>query len=221
VIRAEDLHKTFPKSKTPVINGVSLVIEKGEFVSMVGRSGSGKSTLLYLLSTLDRGFTGEVFYDERSVKEMDVEEIHRVRNKQIGFVFQFHYLLSELTAIENILLPTRKSFAPLEKLEFAQRLLKEVGLEGKENSLPGDLSGGEQQRVAVARALIMQPDYLFADEPTGNLDSVSGEKVMQLFRRFNREFGTTIVYVTHDQQFAALASRQIQLAEGRIAVQNT
>jgi ABC-type lipoprotein export system ATPase subunit len=218
MIRAEGLHKTFPKSKTPVIDGVSLVIEKGDFVSMVGRSGSGKSTLLYLLSTLDRGFTGDIFYDDRSVKAMDVEEIHRVRNRQIGFVFQFHYLLSELTAIENILLPTRKAFGPLEKLDFGRRLLKEVGLEGKEDSFPGDLSGGEQQRVAVARALVMQPDYVFADEPTGNLDSVSGEKVMQLFRNFNREFGTTIVYVTHDQQFASLASRQIRLAEGRIEI---
>jgi ABC-type lipoprotein export system ATPase subunit len=218
MIRAEGLHKIFPKSKTPVIDGVSLVIENGDFVSMVGRSGSGKSTLLYLLSTLDRGFEGDVFYDAQSVKTMDVEEVHRVRNQRIGFVFQFHYLLSELTAIENILLPTRKTMGPLEKLDFARRLLKEVGLEGKEDSLPGDLSGGEQQRVAVARALIMKPDYLFADEPTGNLDSASGEKVMQLFMAFNKEFGTTVIYVTHDQQFAALARRQIKLVEGRIEV---
>lgn len=218
MIRAEGLHKVFPKSKTPVINGVSLVIENGDFVSMVGRSGSGKSTLLYLLSTLDRGFEGDVFYDAQSVKAMDVEEVHRVPNQRIGFVFQFHYLLSELTAIENILLPTRKTIGPLEKLDFARRLLKEVGLEGKEDSLPGDLSGGEQQRVAVARALIMKPDCLFAGEPTGNLDSASGEKVMQLFMRFNKEFGTTVIYVTHDQQFAALARRQIKLVEGRIEV---
>jgi putative ABC transport system ATP-binding protein/lipoprotein-releasing system ATP-binding protein len=119
---------------------------------------------------------------------------------------------------KSTLLYLLSTLDPLEKLDFGRRLLKEVGLEGKEDRFPGDLSGGEQQRVAVARALIMQPDYVFADEPTGNLDSVSGERVMQLFRNFNREFGTTIVYVTHDQQFASLASRQIRLAEGRIEI---
>ena len=217
MIRAEGLRKVYPKSKPAVLDGVSLTIEKGDVISMVGRSGSGKSTLLYLLSTLDRGFDGEVYYDDQSVKSMDVPTVHQLRNQQIGFVFQFHYLLSELTAIENVLLPTRKTLGPNDRLDFGRQLLKEVGLEGKEQSLPGDLSGGEQQRVAVARALIMQPSYLFADEPTGNLDSANGEKVMQLFMKFNREFGTTIVYVTHDQQFAALAKRQIRLVDGRVA----
>jgi ABC-type lipoprotein export system ATPase subunit len=217
MIKAEGLRKVFPKTQVPVLNGVNLVIEKGDVVSMVGRSGSGKSTLLYLLSTLDRGFEGSVYFDERSVKEMNVEEVHRIRNQKIGFVFQFHYLLSELTALENILLPARKSGTSEAKLDFARRLLKEVGLEGKEDRLPGDLSGGEQQRVAVARALIMQPEYLFADEPTGNLDAASGDAVMQLFMNFNREFGTTIVYVTHDQQFAALARRQIRLVDGLVS----
>lgn len=217
MIRAEKLFKIFPKSKTPVINDIDLVIERGEFISMVGRSGSGKSTLLYLLSTLDRDFSGNVFYEEQSVKQMNVEEIHSLRNKKVGFVFQFHYLLNELTALENILLPTRKTQSTALKTEFALQLLKEVGLEGKEHSLPGNLSGGEQQRVAVARALIMKPSYLFADEPTGNLDSINGEKVMQLFIKFNREFGTTIIYVTHDQQFASMAKRQIQLVSGRIS----
>jgi putative ABC transport system ATP-binding protein/lipoprotein-releasing system ATP-binding protein len=176
--------------------------------------------LLYLLSTLDRDFSGDVYYDGQSVKSMNVEEVHLLRNQQIGFVFQFHYLLSELTALENILVPTRKIYKATEKIDFARQLLKEVGLEGKEASLPSDLSGGEQQRVAVARALIMKPTYLFADEPTGNLDTVNGEKVMQLFMKFNREFGTTIVYVTHDRQFAALAPRQIQIVAGRIDSQS-
>jgi len=216
VLVARHLVKTFPKASSAVINDVSLEIKAGEFISMIGRSGSGKSTLLYLLSTLDRSFQGEVLYDGRNIQEMDVEEVHRLRNEKIGFVFQFHYLLSELSALENVLLPTRKA-SPGDYLTLARALLKEVGLEGKESRRPAGLSGGEQQRVAVARALIMRPTFLFADEPTGNLDSANGEIVMGLFKKFNKEFGTTIVYVTHDQEFAARASRSIHLIDGKIA----
>ena len=216
MISATKLIKTFPGTTKPVIQNIDLEIKNGEFISMVGRSGSGKSTLLYLLSTLDRQFDGDVLYDGRSIKAMGSEEVHQLRNKEIGFVFQFHYLLSELTALENVLLPTKKGGSTNEHAELATYLLKEVGLEEKMNSLPATLSGGEQQRVAIARSLIMKPHYIFADEPTGNLDSHNGDLVMQLFLKFNKEFGTTIIYVTHDKEFADLARRKIHLLDGKL-----
>jgi ABC-type lipoprotein export system ATPase subunit len=214
MIETRNLIKTFPQAKTAVLKGINLKIEDGEFVSLVGRSGSGKSTLLYILSTLDTGTSGNVFYNKTDVSSIPREEIEKLRNKNIGFVFQFHYLLQELTAIENVLLPARKANLLEEKRPFALKLLKEVGLEGLENRYPSELSGGEQQRVAIARALIMEPTYLFADEPTGNLDSVNGLMIINLFKKINKEKGTTIIYVTHDQEFAAMANRKITLVDG-------
>ncbi|QDK43643.1 ATP-binding protein [Bacteriovorax stolpii] len=183
---------------------------------MMGRSGSGKSTLLYILSTLDRSFDGSVLYDGIDIKKMNAEKIHATRNKDIGFVFQFHYLLNELTAIENILLPARKANQLDQKESFARELLAHIGLSDKAERLPANLSGGEQQRVAIARALIMQPKYLFADEPTGNLDSANGKVILDLFERFNKDYGTTIVYVTHDKEFGERAKKKIQLMDGII-----
>ena len=214
MIEVKNLSKTFPNSKNPVLKEINLKIENGDFVSLVGRSGSGKSTLLYIISTLDKGTTGEVFYDNRKVSHISKEEIYVLRNKQIGFVFQFHYLLQELSALENILLPARKAGEYEKRKPLALKLLKEVGLEGMENRFPSELSGGEQQRVAIARALIMEPTYIFADEPTGNLDSINGLMIIELFQKINREKGTTIIYVTHDKEFAAKARRQISLTDG-------
>lgn len=214
MISVHDLYKTFDDSNEAVIKGVNLEINNGEFISLVGRSGSGKSTLLYLISTLDRTFKGNISYDNKNIIEMNAEEIHHLRNSEIGFVFQFHYLLNELSALENVLLPARKAKLLNEKKDFALKLLKDVGLEGKEHRLPANLSGGEQQRVAIARALVMKPHYLFADEPTGNLDSQNGEIIINLFEKFNKDFGTTIVYVTHDQEFANRAQRQIHISDG-------
>lgn len=214
MIETKNLIKTFPQAKSPVLKGINLKIDDGEFVSLVGRSGSGKSTLLYILSTLDTGTSGNVFYNQIDVSGISREEIEKLRNKSIGFVFQFHYLLQELTAIENVLLPARKANLLDQKRPYALKLLKEVGLEGLENRYPSELSGGEQQRVAIARALIMEPTYLFADEPTGNLDSVNGLMIINLFKKINRDKGTTIIYVTHDQEFAAMADRKITLVDG-------
>jgi putative ABC transport system ATP-binding protein/lipoprotein-releasing system ATP-binding protein len=214
MISVQNLFKTFEDTTDAVLKGVNLEIQNGEFVSLVGRSGSGKSTLLYLISTLDRTFKGNILYDNKSIVEMNADEIHHLRNTDIGFVFQFHYLLSELSALENVLLPARKAGLLKEKEEFAYELLKDVGLEGKELRLPANLSGGEQQRVAIARALIMKPKYVFADEPTGNLDSQNGEVIINLFEKFNKDFGTTIIYVTHDQEFADRARRQIHISDG-------
>jgi ABC-type lipoprotein export system ATPase subunit len=214
MIQTVNLTKTFPNAKAPVLKSINLKIENGEFVSLVGRSGSGKSTLLYIISTLDGASSGDVLYDGTSVSNIPKEDIYRLRNKHIGFVFQFHYLIQELTAIENVLLPARKAGQLDSRRPLAMDLLKEVGLEGLEQRYPSELSGGEQQRVAIARALVMEPTYLFADEPTGNLDSINGYKIIELFEKFNKEKGTTIIYVTHDKEFAAKAKRQISLVDG-------
>ena len=216
MIKTHNLTKIFPRSTVPALKEINLEIQDGEFVSLVGRSGSGKSTLLYLLSTLDTPSEGDVFYDDINVKMIPQEEIFKLRNKKIGFVFQFHYLLQELTALENVLLPARKAKELSQRKELSLRLLDEVGLKGFENRYPSELSGGEQQRVAIARALIMEPTYLFADEPTGNLDSQNGQMIIDLFAKINREKGTTIIYVTHDKDFAARARRQISLADGAL-----
>lgn len=217
MIKAHKLTKKFSEEDAAVIKGIDLEIKDGDFISLMGRSGSGKSTLLYLLSTLDRNFEGSVHYDGKEVRKMGVAEIHNLRNTQIGFVFQFHYLLSELTALENILLPARKAGLLKEKTKLAQELLEQVGLPDKGGRLPANLSGGEQQRVAIARALIMGPKYLFADEPTGNLDSLNGEVIFDLFTKFNKEYGTAIVYVTHDKEFGNRAIRKIRLIDGQIS----
>ena len=216
MIEAHSIFKRFSSEGQPVIKGIDIKINDGDFVSMMGRSGSGKSTLLYILSTLDRSFDGSVLYDGLDIKKMNAEKIHATRNKDIGFVFQFHYLLNELTAIENILLPARKANQLGQKESFARELLSHIGLSDKADRLPANLSGGEQQRVAIARALIMKPKYLFADEPTGNLDSANGKVILDLFERFNKDYGTTIVYVTHDKEFGERARRKIQLMDGVI-----
>lgn len=217
MIEANSIIKKFSPESNPVIKGIDIKINDGDFVSMMGRSGSGKSTLLYILSTLDRNFNGNVLYDGLDIKKMDAKKIHAVRNKEIGFVFQFHYLLNELSAIENILLPARKADQLDLQEPFARELLSQIGLSDKADRLPANLSGGEQQRVAIARALIMKPKYLFADEPTGNLDSINGKIILDLFEKFNHEYGTTIVYVTHDKEFGERALRKIKLIDGIIA----
>lgn len=206
--------KSFGQPPTVILKGVSGEIKDGEIVAITGRSGSGKSTLLYIISSLDRPTSGEVIVDNESLTQMAPAEIHKFRNLKMGFVFQFHHLLPELSALENVLMPTLKSSQAVSNKDFALELLSEFGIRDKANSLPSQLSGGEQQRVAIARALIMKPKILFADEPTGNLDSINGQLVMNLFKRINKERGTTIVYVTHDQQFAQMASRQISMVDG-------
>ncbi|MBI2521114.1 MAG: ABC transporter ATP-binding protein [Bdellovibrio sp.] len=215
-INLEDIHKSFGLPPTSVLKGINVTVNDGEFVAIVGRSGCGKSTLLYILSTLDQPSSGSVEIDGRLVENMDIGEVHSFRNMQMGFVFQFHHLLPELSVIENVLMPALKRNLAQQKRDNALKLINEFGLSDKINRLPGQLSGGEQQRVAIARALVMGPKYIFADEPTGNLDSTNGDIVMGLFKRFNQEQKTTIIYVTHDPTFASLASRQIHMSDGRI-----
>lgn len=197
-----------------ILSGISFDIERGQFVALKGRSGSGKSTLLYILSTLDDPTSGRLCLDGADVDKMDAEELHRFRNEKIGFVFQYHYLLPELSALENVLMPARKRRVEKAKEAYARELLDMFDLAGKHNSRPGQLSGGQNQRVAIARALIMQPSFLFADEPTGSLDSINSERVFNSLERVNRNFGTTIVMVTHDDEFSKKAQRIIELKDG-------
>jgi lipoprotein-releasing system ATP-binding protein len=213
----KEIRKTFGTPPTEVLRGISGEINTGEMISISGRSGSGKSTLLYIISSLDKPSSGEVLIDGRTLASMNSKEIHQFRNQKMGFVFQFHHLLPELTAIENILMPTLKSTSNKASRAYGYELLEEFSLSDKSDRLPSELSGGEQQRVAIARSLVMKPKYLFADEPTGNLDSRNGEIVLGLFSRINRERGTTVIYVTHDPLFAKLASRQIFLVDGMLS----
>ena len=215
-IVTRNVAKVVGEPPTRVLNGIDLEIRDREFVSLTGRSGSGKSTLLYILSSLDYATEGSVEIDGRDVRRLPEPELHRFRNEHMGFVFQFHYLLAELTALENVLMPARKHDRAAEKTGDARALLEQFGLGDKTGRLPRELSGGEQQRVAIARALVMQPRYLFADEPTGSLDTVNSELVMRLIRETNEQLGTTVVLVTHDPDYAAMAGRQIHLVDGAI-----
>lgn len=216
MIHGKNIIKDFGKTPTRVIHDISIEIDDGEFLAISGRSGSGKSTLLYLLSTLDQATTGELYYDDRNINEFSVAQIHEFRNTKIGFVFQFHYLLPELTAIENVLLPTRKMHLQEEKKGYAMSLFEKFDIADEIHKFPSQLSGGQQQRVAIIRALIMKPKYLFADEPTGNLDSVNAAIVMDILKNINQEEKTTLVLVTHEPEFAAMAQREIFLIDGRI-----
>jgi lipoprotein-releasing system ATP-binding protein len=213
---ARNLVKSFGRPPVPVLKGLSFRIADGEFVAVTGRSGSGKSTLLYTLSTLDPATSGAVLLDGRDTGSLSQKDLHRFRNQRMGFVFQFHYLLPELVCEENVLFPARKTGRQEELRGHAVQLMEDFEISHIRRKLPGQISGGERQRVAIARALVMKPKYLFADEPTGNLDSVSGEKVISLFERVNRERGTTVIMVTHEPDYAARAGRRIGLKDGEI-----
>ncbi len=216
MIEAKNIIKEFGTPPQRILHGISMTINDGEFVSISGRSGSGKSTLLYIISSLDHPTAGSVKIDGRDIQSMSSDEIHDFRNRHVGFIFQFHYLLPELTALENVLLPPRNLKMMEEKTEEAIQLLTRLGLESHMDKLPGQLSGGEQQRVAIARALIMRPRYIFADEPTGNLDTINGTLVMEMLKEVNGSIGTTICLVTHDPDFSAMAQRTIYLIDGKV-----
>jgi lipoprotein-releasing system ATP-binding protein len=218
-ISVRNLWKSIGEPPTKIIKGISLDIKDGEFVALTGRSGSGKSTLLYLISSLDNPTEGEIEISGHNLKSIKTDDLCNFRTQKIGFVFQFHYLISELTALENVLLPAMRNKQQEKVIERAKWLLEKFGLEDKMKRLPRQLSGGEQQRVAIARALSMSPEYLFADEPTGALDSVNGELVMNIIKEANKENKTTVIMVTHDPDFAKVAHRQIYLADG-IVVQD-
>lgn len=199
-----------------ILNDITLKILDGEFVSLMGKSGSGKSSLLYLMGTLDKPSSGEIFFQDKLIDFKNEKLIHEIRTNELGFIFQFHYLISELTVLDNVLLPTTTNGNNKKYLDRAIHLLNEMGLDGKFNRKPHQLSGGERQRVAIARALIRKPRLILADEPTGNLDSSNSLNVMNILKRINEEEKTTIVLVTHDVEYAQWGSRKIQIADGKI-----
>jgi putative ABC transport system ATP-binding protein len=198
-----------------ILKGIDLSIPSGQFVAIVGASGSGKSTLLGLLAGLDTPSEGEIWLDGTPIHNLEEEALSAVRGQKLGFVFQSYQLIPTLTALENVLLPFELN-KPGDGIPKARRLLEQVGLGERADHYPVQLSGGEQQRVALARAFIVEPPIVMADEPTGNLDSVNGVKVLELLLSRNRDAGTTLVLVTHDPQVAALAHRKIVLRDGLI-----
>jgi lipoprotein-releasing system ATP-binding protein len=215
-LNAKTLVKSFGQHPTVILKSLSFDIADGEFVAITGRSGSGKSTLLYCLSTLDPITSGTILLDSQDIEKLSIKTLHQFRNQKMGFVFQFHYLLPELNCLENILFPARKTGQHEALRQDAVHLMKDFEIGHIQKSLPGQISGGERQRVAIARALIMKPKYLFADEPTGSLDSVSSEMVIKIFERVNQQNGTTVIMVTHDMGYASRARRQIGLKDGAI-----
>jgi lipoprotein-releasing system ATP-binding protein len=224
ILTAEGIHKTYRlgAAEVNVLKGADMAIKKGEFAAIVGASGSGKSTLLHILGALDMPDKGAVRFEGRELGKMGGGELNRYRNKMVGFIFQFYHLLDELNVLENVILP---AMVPVSMIRWmviragvkkrAKELLEKVGLAQRMNHKPYQLSGGERQRTAIARALINEPTLLLADEPTGNLDSVTGNGILELLEGLNRA-GQTIVMVTHDERIARRAGRIITLADGKV-----
>jgi len=217
LIRIENLKKEYRTGEvvTKVLYGLSFVIEKGEFVAIMGPSGSGKSTLMHILGLLDRATSGRYEFNDKDVNAMDDDELALTRNEEIGFVFQAFNLLSRTTVLDNVKLPLTYSRANINMNERAKNVLKSVGLEHRLNYYTNQISGGEKQRVAIARALVNQPSIIFADEPTGNLDSKSGIQVMEILQKLN-EVGNTIILVTHETYTAEHAKRIMKIKDGLI-----
>lgn len=219
MIKVVDLYKSFPMAgkELIVLNGINLEIRRGEFIAIVGASGAGKSTLLHILGTLDRPTRGTVSFEGQDLFQLSEAQQAEFRNKRVGFVFQFHHLLPEFTALENACLPAMIQKRTQTEVEAeAAGLLKEVGLGDRLHHKPGELSGGEQQRVSVARALMQRPDLVLADEPTGNLDTHTGEALFSLLRQLNRSRGTTFIIVTHNDRLSAQADRIVHMQDGMI-----
>lgn len=215
MIRCSDIHKSY--SSVEVLKGVDLAIDKGEIVTILGPSGAGKSTLLHILGTLSAQDRGSVWIDNTDISQLSSRELARFRNSRIGFVFQFHHLLTEFTALENVCIPGLIARRPSAQVETrAKELLDMLGMSHRLDHKPSTMSGGEQQRVAVARALINNPSVIFADEPSGNLDSANRDQLHKLFFSLRDRFGYTIVIVTHDNQLAEMSDRQILLRDGII-----
>ncbi len=216
-LETKNLTKNYivPKSgEVKVLKGIDLLINSGEKVALTGPSGAGKSTLIHILGLMDKPTSGNVLIDDKDITSFSPSKLAKMRKENIGFVFQFHYLLADFTVMENILMPVwneRKT-----KKEYALNMLETMGLTDRANHMPNELSGGEQQRVALARALINNPKILFADEPTGNLDRKTGEKIETLMFEMCNKLKTTLLVVTHSQELANLADRQIKIVDGKI-----
>jgi lipoprotein-releasing system ATP-binding protein len=218
LIQVQQLLKSYGNGtkRVEVLKGVDLNFSRGERAAIVGASGVGKTTLLHVLGTLDRPTGGKVFYEGKDIYALNEKELALFRNREIGFVFQFHHLLPEFSALENTMMPCLIQGIPKkESAARAEAILTLVGLKERLSHKPGELSGGEQQRVAVARALVLEPKILLADEPTGNLDTKTGESVFDLLQELNQIKGVTLIVVTHNLKLAEKLSRQIQLIDGK------
>ena len=218
LIQVQQLLKSYGNGtkRVEVLKGVDLNFSRGERAAIVGASGVGKTTLLHVLGTLDRPTGGKVFYEGKDIYALNEKELALFRNREIGFVFQFHHLLPEFSALENTMMPCLIQGIPKkESAARAEAILTLVGLKERLSHKPGELSGGEQQRVAVARALVLEPKVLLADEPTGNLDTKTGESVFDLLQELNQIKGVTLIVVTHNLKLAEKLSRQIQLIDGK------
>ncbi len=220
VIETVDVHRRYHLGSDVVVQalrGVDLAVGPGEYVAVVGTSGSGKSTLLNLLGALDRPDEGQVRFEGRDVRDLADDELADLRNRRIGFVFQSFHLLSRLTARDNVTLPlVYRGLTGRERSRLAEDALEQVGLADRMNHRPTELSGGQQQRVAIARAIVTAPDVILADEPTGNLDTATGEEILTLLDRFHTERGTALVVITHDDEVALRAQRRVEMRDGRI-----
>jgi len=219
IIKVMDLKKRFDKDgvEINVLKGINLVVNKGDFITIMGPSGAGKSTFLHIVGALDRPTEGEVLFRDRNVQTFTEDEESRFRNEKVGFIFQFYHLLQDFNVFENIMMPLLiKGMGNGEAIKKAEDFLEIVGLAGRKNHKPGELSGGEQQRVAIARALINDPDLILADEPTGALDSRTGNEIMELFGMLNED-GKTVIVVTHDPKLASFGKRLIRIEDGTIS----
>ncbi|HEY8890474.1 MAG TPA: ABC transporter ATP-binding protein [Clostridium sp.] len=219
ILELKNINKIYGRRvKTQVLNNINLSIDKGSFNSIIGASGSGKTTLLNIIGMLDRPTSGQVQMEGKRIDKMSRRALASIRNREIGFVFQFHYLLPEFNAIENVLMPQniRNFFYGRKTREKAKELLELVGLPTVKRNKVYNLSGGEQQRVAIARALMNNPKIILADEPTGNLDSQNSEHIYNLFRDINKELGTTFIIITHDERIAKQTDRIIEIKDGII-----
>ena len=233
VIEAQGLRKSFmtEAGELQVLKGIDLSINHGEMVGIVGASGVGKSTLLHILGALDKPTSGKVFFDERDIFSLNGDALSSFRNRTVGFVFQFHHLLPEFTALENVMMPGLIGISSHDQYsqkltyqgvrEHAELILSEMGLSERQVHRPGELSGGEQQRVAVARALVLEPKVILADEPTGNLDTVTGEELFQIFVRLNKAKGITFIIVTHNESLSAQCHRILKMVDGRLVNSNS
>ncbi len=222
ILRAERLVKVYKTESDEVIalKGVDLSLKQGEFSLVMGASGSGKSTLLHILGTLDRPTEGRVLYRGKDVFQLNDKELALFRNRKVGFVFQFHYLINELTVVENVMVPLLiKGVSEREAKERAERVLKFVELEHRLSHRPFEISGGEKQRTAIARALVTEPEIVLADEPTGNLDSQSSHSVISTMKRLNRETGTTFLIATHNSELESYADNVYFIKDGLIVKQ--
>lgn len=219
ILKTENIDKFFLEpTEFQVLKNIELEVKKGEFLSMIGKSGSGKSTLLYILSTMDTAYKGELYIDDKLTTGLSKDKLAELRNEKIGFVFQFHYLLSEFTCLKNVMIPALKlgKYSEKEIEQKAYDKLKILGLEDQALKPASKLSGGQQQRVAIARALINDPLIIMGDEPTGNLDSKNTDIVFDIFQDLTQNYGQTIIAVTHDEDFAKKSSRIIEMKDGEI-----